>query len=1715
METQNNYEFQITNYANSAKYKPTPSPSQEGNSWRNYVTRYYLLFPLLGGARGGFVRLVTALVLIANILYLTSTATAQNNVGIGTTTPNSKAILELQATDKGLLTPRLTQLEMLAITTPPNGLLVYNTNKNCFYYFDNVTNTWKDMCSIGATGKDTLVLNLVQIDSLFAHLIKTDTLLSKIIITNYIKADTAYIKFLTSQYIKTDSIKAGFGRFDSIYVNGQNITDYINSQLTNTLATKDTVVLKYLRTDSIYSILIKADSAFIKSILTNTLTATYITTDSIKASFGRFDSMYVNGQNIMQTMSDSIASQAWLLKGNNASATNKLGTLNAQDLHIVTGGTDKITILNGTGNVGIGQLLPSAKLDVAGDVKFDNDLRPAGLSGNVGDVLVSSGTAIAPVWVAPSTIVPTTTNTLTNTVNTINSTVNGVSATAPAVNTVSNTLTGTNITTTVNGVAGTPLDLSSIIPASNNWNLLGNAGTTAGTNFLGTTDAQDVVFKRNNAQAGLLGANNTSFGVNALNPLSTGNFNVAVGSNSLFNNTTGYDNVAVGNNTLNATTTGFHNVALGLNAMQANTLGSQNIAMGYAALNQNTTGTNNVAIGVQSLFLNTNSYNTSVGAFNMESNTAGTENTSVGNMAMLNNTTGAHNTATGYQAILTNTTGADNTAHGYQALYSNTTGFENTANGYQALYNTTSGFENTATGFKALFSNTNGNYNIATGFQALYNNTSGILNTAIGHNSLYFNTIGSYNTANGVTALSGNTTGNYNVASGLEALFSSTTGNDNTALGHRALFTNTTGSNNTTLGAYADVSTNNLTNATAIGYNAKVGASNSLVLGGTAVDAVNVGITTTTPETSLDVAGKGQIWVRESTGGGLAATAGKGFKIEANSLGGILQAYDYATATSRNIIMQSSGGDVGIGNIGIPANKLEISHGTAGNSGLRLTNLTNAGILSTNASGDVINNTTPNVANGLFWGLTGNSGTAPATNFVGTTDAQDFVTRTNNTEKMRVTSAGNVGINTTTPTAKLTALSSNNTEDAITGNHTSGSTTTAYHGVKGNVTNVAYTSATGYLAYHNTANATYGMYATGGNYAGVLLNKTYIGNVQPTIAINTADLEVSNVTAGTTAANLTLRQSTALTVASSDMGYLNFGDNTLAAPQASIRASRDLAGGAGDLPTRLTFHTTPDASTTLTERMRITENGNVGIGTINPLSKLHVFNAGNADIRSIAEGGFSGIQAWSYNTGAQHPYFMGFASRGTQLVPTYPLSGDVLSAYLGRDAIDGNSANYGGASIYMKTTENYSASNKGTNIIFSTTANTTNNALERMFIAHNGNVGVNNNTPLFKLHVSGGSTSGNAAQTVAQFGDAGTAAGALYLTHNTPTISGNAYYNAGWFYGGGTGKPATIDLSGAGLQFFTSNNAVGVAGAPIVDFIAPRMSIASNGNVGINNPTPAYKLDVVNTDPAIQITGINRMSPIITSANASNFHASWNEVGLSSPFNFTGTQYGAVNRITIGIAQTGTVGGVIGSTNDASNTSVSTVTSAIGGVFYVSNTGGGTITNGYGLRIEAITATNKWSLYAADASAPSYFAGSVGIGTTAPTALLSVNGAANNTTGAWGIFSDARVKTVNSEFTDGLNVINKIRPVRFTYNDNAPLKGTDEQIGIVAQELELLAPYMVTKKDYKDIKELRQVNNQAYTFLLINSVQQQQKLIENQQAQIDELKKAIELLQKK
>lgn len=163
-----------------------------------------------------------------------------------------------------------------------------------------------------------------------------------------------------------------------------------------------------------------------------------------------------------------------------------------------------------------------------------------------------------------------------------------------------------------------------------NWSLTGNSGTSSATNFLGTTDDVDIVFKRNNTRAGFIGNpntasgnKNTSFGANSLNASGTGIRNTAIGTNVLPGNTTGQLNVSIGDQSMFSNQGGSTNTVIGVGALFSNVSGNENVALGrnaltsananantalgFATLRQNLTGINNVAIGHQAGYNETGS----------------------------------------------------------------------------------------------------------------------------------------------------------------------------------------------------------------------------------------------------------------------------------------------------------------------------------------------------------------------------------------------------------------------------------------------------------------------------------------------------------------------------------------------------------------------------------------------------------------------------------------------------------------------------------------------------------------------------------------------------------------------------------------------------------------------------------------------------------------------------------------------------------------------------------------------------------------------------------------------------------------------------------------------------------------------------------------------------------------------------------------------------
>lgn len=154
--------------------------------------------------------------------------------------------------------------------------------------------------------------------------------------------------------------------------------------------------------------------------------------------------------------------------------------------------------------------------------------------------------------------------------------------------------------------------------------------------------------------------------------------------------------------------------------------------------------------------------------------------------------------------------------------------------------------------------------------------------------------------------------------------------------------------------------------------------------------------------------------------------------------------------------------------------------------------------------------------------------------------------------------------------------------------------------------------------------------------------------------------------------------------------------------------------------------------------------------------------------------------------------------------------------------------------------------------------------------------------------------------------------------------------------------------------------------------------------------------------------------------------------------------------------------------------------------------------------------------------------GNVGIGTTTPSVLFEVNGtAAKPGGGDWSATSDMRSKRNVKTFNDGLKTLMNVAPVVYQYNGKFGTPSDDtEYVGVIAQDLQKAAPYMVRPEVYSSAtleqmespnyaskksqyeEEFLTVDPSAFTYILINAVKEQQAII-------DALEDRIEALEKK
>jgi Chaperone of endosialidase len=257
----------------------------------------------------------------------------------------------------------------------------------------------------------------------------------------------------------------------------------------------------------------------------------------------------------------------------------------------------------------------------------------------------------------------------------------------------------------------------------------------------------------------------------------------------------------------------------------------------------------------------------------------------------------------------------------------------------------------------------------------------------------------------------------------------------------------------------------------------------------------------------------------------------------------------------------------------------------------------------------------------------------------------------------------------------------------------------------------------------------------------------------------------------------------------------------------------------------------------------------------------------------------------------------------------------------------------------------------------------------------------------------------------------------------------------------------TWDIAGNEANFFVRDVTSGSRlpfrirpGAP-----TSSVDIGADGSVGIANQTPIYALDVVQ--------------------NSSN--------------NTTGT----VLRVK----------GNLAGAND--NSQIRFTGKTNGDLFTI----GSDISTNNGTRIFQL-----FDLVAGAARVSVNSSGNVGIGTTAPTDLLSVNGNASKPGGgSWAVFSDERLKNIKGNFSSGLKAVMQLQPLRYEYKPTNAL-GLDskgEHIGFGAQALQKVIPEAVTSTENGYL----QVNNDPIIWTMLNAIKEQQKEIEQLRAQVQRL----------
>lgn len=126
--------------------------------------------------------------------------------------------------------------------------------------------------------------------------------------------------------------------------------------------------------------------------------------------------------------------------------------------------------------------------------------------------------------------------------------------------------------------------------------------------------------------------------------------------------------------------------------------------------------------------------------------------------------------------------------------------------------------------------------------------------------------------------------------------------------------------------------------------------------------------------------------------------------------------------------------------------------------------------------------------------------------------------------------------------------------------------------------------------------------------------------------------------------------------------------------------------------------------------------------------------------------------------------------------------------------------------------------------------------------------------------------------------------------------------------------------------------------------------------------------------------------------------------------------------------------------------------------------------------------------------------------------IFQVNGGATKTANgnAWTVISDGRYKKDVKNFDDGLDKLMQVRPVRFKYDGlYDPGSEQKEEVGIIAQEMQQVFPYMISATPISDTVKTEKKDDvlvyhgNALTYVMVNAIQELAKRVKELETRLE------------